>query len=302
MNVHVQQSRRSEFREHSHDTSPRKQDALGTWRSLRSGRRAERPASAIIRYGWLFGLLIAVLAPSADAGEPMQNTRSDSAEPRVRRSWGIPTIDRLREREVVQLLVALADGQGLGPGRGWFKAGKTDYGFDWLAVRWDADGDQRITAGEFDGPSEFFTRLDRNQDGAIQADDFDWSDQSPYLRQAADTKNLLRRVDRNGDGRLSAEEWNAAFELAQDGKGHLAPDDLQALLFPPPRPGNRRGPSTLVVLKGLLKGEIGSVFEGPDVGEAAPDFELPTQYGDQTVRLSDFRGDKPVVLIFGSFT
>ncbi len=41
----------------------------------------------------------------------------------------------------------------------------------------------------------------------------------------------------------------------------------------------------------------------PNVGEMAPDFELPV-LGDreQTVRLSDFRDKRPVALIFGSYT
>lgn len=34
----------------------------------------------------------------------------------------------------------------------------------------------------------------------------------------------------------------------------------------------------------------------------APDFALKTLDGTETIRLSDFRGKKPVVLIFGSFT
>jgi len=40
----------------------------------------------------------------------------------------------------------------------------------------------------------------------------------------------------------------------------------------------------------------------PKVGEMAPDFELSDFTGDKAVRLSDFRGEKPVVLLFGSFT
>ena len=41
----------------------------------------------------------------------------------------------------------------------------------------------------------------------------------------------------------------------------------------------------------------------PNVGDAAPEFELPT-LGDrnQTVRLSDFQGKRPVALVFGSYT
>jgi len=40
----------------------------------------------------------------------------------------------------------------------------------------------------------------------------------------------------------------------------------------------------------------------PKVGEMAPDFELSDYTGSKMVRLSDFRGEKPVVLLFGSFT
>lgn len=37
-------------------------------------------------------------------------------------------------------------------------------------------------------------------------------------------------------------------------------------------------------------------------GDTAPEFELLTHDKSETVRLSDFRGKKPVVLVFGSYT
>lgn len=40
----------------------------------------------------------------------------------------------------------------------------------------------------------------------------------------------------------------------------------------------------------------------PQVGEQGPDFELPFGDGTGTLRLSSFRGVKPVVLVFGSLT
>jgi hypothetical protein len=40
----------------------------------------------------------------------------------------------------------------------------------------------------------------------------------------------------------------------------------------------------------------------PQVGDTAPRFALETREGDKTIRLSDFRGERPVVLIFGSWT
>lgn len=40
----------------------------------------------------------------------------------------------------------------------------------------------------------------------------------------------------------------------------------------------------------------------PKNGDLAPDFELRDIQGQDPIRLSSFRGEKPVVLIFGSFT
>ncbi len=40
----------------------------------------------------------------------------------------------------------------------------------------------------------------------------------------------------------------------------------------------------------------------PKVGDMAPDFELTDVTGERTVTLSQFRGERPVALIFGSFT
>lgn len=40
----------------------------------------------------------------------------------------------------------------------------------------------------------------------------------------------------------------------------------------------------------------------PRPGEMAPDFELTDVHGRKTIRLSDFQGNRPVVLLFGSFT
>ncbi len=40
----------------------------------------------------------------------------------------------------------------------------------------------------------------------------------------------------------------------------------------------------------------------PKAGDEAPDFELRDIKDENPIRLSDFRGEKPVALIFGSFT
>jgi hypothetical protein len=40
----------------------------------------------------------------------------------------------------------------------------------------------------------------------------------------------------------------------------------------------------------------------PKAGDVAPDFSLSDVTGKTTVCLSDFRGKKPVALVFGSYT
>jgi len=40
----------------------------------------------------------------------------------------------------------------------------------------------------------------------------------------------------------------------------------------------------------------------PRAGDLAPDFELRDTDGENPIRLSDFKGKKPVALVFGSFT
>ena len=42
--------------------------------------------------------------------------------------------------------------------------------------------------------------------------------------------------------------------------------------------------------------------KSPKVGDFAPDFELQDPEGNVSVRLSDFRGKRPVALVFGSYT
>jgi hypothetical protein len=110
------------------------------------------------------------------------------------------------------------------------------------------------------------------------------------------------RIDTDHDEKITAAEWQAIFERAAKGKGALSREELHALLFPPPRPSNDRMPSKTTMLKGLFGGEIGSFREGPDVGQSAPDFRLGAIDTRKTFALSDYRGKKPVVLVFGSFT
>jgi hypothetical protein len=222
--------------------------------------------------------------------------------------WGRASIERAKQREAVRMFAAIFEGSQMGPGEGWFGPGQSRYGWDWLARRCDGDSDGVITPEEFAGPSELFERLDRDRDGELKREDFDWSDSAPFVRQQGQAGQWFARIDKSSNGRVTAEEWQQFFEKLAGEKGYVSRDDLRAGLFPPaPRSGSapppgQQGPSIEVLLKGLVSGELGSLREGPAINDRGPDFELETQDGKRSLRLSTFRERKPVVLVFGSFT
>jgi hypothetical protein len=250
-------------------------------------------------------ILSAVACPAlAGASEPVASRLDplryyDHVRAKLR-AWHAP--------EIIQMPTAIAHGSEMGPGEGWFHGGQSRYGWSWLAARYDKNKDGRITAEEFHGPAELFKALDRNHDGVLTSADFDWSDRSPYLREAMPSRMWFSRMDSNGNGRLTREEWLAYFDKIRHGKEYLTPEDLREA-FPLSPPANPPGakpkkddPSPFTLFAGLLTGELGSMFEGPSIGERAPDFRLKTHDGKQTIRLAQYHGKKPVVLVFGSFT
>jgi thiol-disulfide isomerase/thioredoxin len=241
--------------------------------------------------GWL--ALLTALSVPFEAG---------AAEPAPQRADFLASVRRI---EFVEMLTAVVTGEEIGPGAGWFHPSQSLYGWKRLAERMDADHDGAITPKEFTGPRELFDRLDRDGDGRLTAADFDWSDESPYWRQVGMVKQLLRRADADKDGKLSEEEWQSLFQQTAKGKDKLTADDLRVLLFPP-QPKRPPGPppdmpSRLTLLLGLLNNEIGSASEGPAVGAPAPDFTLRTPDGKE-LSLHSYRGDRPLVLVFGNYT
>jgi peroxiredoxin len=209
-----------------------------------------------------------------------------------------------RTPEAVRMLIAIADGTWTRPDRGWFGPGQARYDWNWLA-RLHGVKEGGIALKQFRGPTSLFRCLDRDRDGRISADDLDWSERSPYLRQTALVDRLFMRINTRGDGKIKAEDLLAFFKAAAGGKDHLSPQDLRdALLAAPPRAPLAPGdfPSQAVLVRALFAGELGSLNEGPAVDAQAPDFALKTPDGKQTVQLSKLLGPKPIVLVLGNYT
>ena len=216
------------------------------------------------------------------------------------------TVAAAKQLEFTQMFAMLATkGANMGPGDGWFKPSESRYSWQWLAERYAPDKDGRIARKQFDTQADLFARLDRDRDGVITAADLEWSDSSPFQRQMGQAKQWLQLV--NDDGKLTRDEWAKLFDKLAQGKDYLNAEDARALLNPPRKtgPGGKAGggmPSKATLLQGLIEGELGSMCEGPRLGQRAPDFTLVSHDEKRTVTLSKFRNEKPVVLIFGSFT
>ncbi|HEX5272386.1 MAG TPA: deiodinase family protein, partial [Gemmataceae bacterium] len=246
--------------------------------------------------------------PGAPAGAPAETEQDAARAAKFLQGAfkGEPT------PEAAEMLIAILKGSQMGPGSGWFHPGQSRYDWKWLAERHGVKPGDAITRDRFRGPAALFDRLDRNKDGALRIDDFDWSDRGPNAVQYAMMSGTInywhRRVNRAADGRLTREEWMKFFDEAARGKDYLTTDNLRdAVLAMPPvvrkgPPAAPEGPTTEVLVRGLFRGEVGSVNEGPKLNDLAPDFTLKTRDGKETVRLRDLVGKKPVVLVFGNVT
>ena len=62
------------------------------------------------------------------------------------------------------------------------------------------------------------------------------------------------------------------------------------------------GNSLSPALRTALEAVVARDEMGPEVGEEPPDFALKQLGTDERVQLSNFRGERPVALVFGSYT
>ena len=225
--------------------------------------------------------------------------------------------------EWARMAVAILKGKQLGMGgrNGWFGPGRSRYNWKWLQNRFDKDPqDGKIEQSELAtaiSPADF-KRLDRDHNGAITKDDLDWSAGNPLFSDSP-ANQVFDRLDRDSNGRVTREEINKFFKQAAGEFEFLTPEDLRnALGFRESADRKQRGrggPSPGIrwkMFQRLLNGELGTLESGPDLEQMAPNFNLPLLahdadktelvLTDKFVKLSDSRGKRPVVLIFGSFT
>lgn len=207
--------------------------------------------------------------------------------------------------EGARMFKAIAAGSQMGPGEGWFGPAQTRFDYAWLAKTCGVDPKSPGIAKEkFTGEPELFAVLDRNRDGAIQAADLDWSDSNPYVEMSYTLNRIFRRLDAKGTGALTKEQWAEFFDLATQGKEKLTSEDFTGALLAGYSGSFTRGdaPDVAMLMRGLFAGEIGSMFEGPKVGQNAPRFELRKAQGEGTVELTSLIGEKPLVIVLGNFT
>lgn len=112
---------------------------------------------------------------------------------------------------------------------------------------------------------------------------------------------LRARYDRDGDGRIERTEYTRSPEAFQrldaDGDGVIAVADFDERWEGVPRIAAAPGSDARWIgFQDFVHGE-----GGPEVGDPAPPIRLPTITGEE-LSLDSFRGAKPVVLVFGSYT
>jgi Ca2+-binding EF-hand superfamily protein len=206
------------------------------------------------------------------------------------------------------MLIDLLKADEMRPGFGWFKPSEKKYDWSWLSSRFDANSDGHISKDELpaDAPYQelLFSRLDRDNDGQLRFADFDYFSPQAPTPPSMMSQFLSGLLDTDSNGRITPEELQSFLRRAdKDKAGFLTAEDLYADFSRAlaNRGGGDDMPDAGEMLSMFFRGELGVMESGPKLGDEAPDFTLPTHDASQTIALSTSR-NKPVILIFGSFT
>lgn len=254
-----------------------------------------------------------ILTPIADAAGMDLATLAAIVEklsPDHRKQFGAMLSVDWRDRpEWGDMLIALLQGEELRPGAGWFKLSQKRYDWSWLSAKFDANADGPVTKDELPAGipnlDQVFSRLDRDNDGQLRLADFDYSGRQPSTPPQMMSQFLGALLDGDSNGRITPDELTEFLKRAdRDKLGFLTGEDLYrdfSLAFNDLNGSDDDMPPPDKMLAMFFRGELGTYGAGPKLGDAAPDFTLPTHDGSRTITLSQCRG-RPVILIFGSFT
>ena len=134
---------------------------------------------------------------------------------------------------------------------------------------------------------QLLAKFDEDKDGFLKGDEV------PDM-----LSSRLDRMDRNGDGKLSSQELAMVPERAiarlvgGSGGGPGGSSKGGGKMKPGRKSGEKTAPAATQERDD----------QKLEVGDAAPDFALKRRDGEGVLKLSSFKGEKPVVLVFGSIT
>lgn len=214
--------------------------------------------------------------------------------------------------------------------------------WEYLEAKYDRDGDGTILAAEYGRGEEPFARLDADGSGTLEEADFRsanplegrmrslrtqmammasfQADADQRVLTADELSWALGQRDLNGDGHVDRSEFEGgAQEVGDDLAFLLRGHDLYDVLLGD-LDEDADGELSFGELTGYLAEQLDSAGvwklrdprgpggaaraarSGPAEGSWAPDFTLSTPDGAKSVTLSSFRDERPVALIFGSYT
>ncbi len=205
--------------------------------------------------------------------------------------------------------------------------------WSFLKKKYDADGDGTVSRAEYDRGDEQFARLDRNHDGRLTGEDFGrgragmmaqmalaryfQADDKPGELKLEEIGQTFAKADANKDGVLSMAEFELLAESAPQPGGRTLPAARLYRALVTAADGDDSGTVTQAELEAFFRardsnndgvwtmsgrGRGDPRATGAKEGTVAPDFTLRPPGSGKAVTLSSFRGKRPVVLIFGSYT